>query len=54
MPAIEAALLTTAFDERSELRISRHLSQIKVNSCDIVLGSFVLCSLYFVLIHQNR
>jgi len=27
--------LTTAFDERSELRNSRHLSQIKVSSWDI-------------------
>jgi len=35
MPRIEATRLTTAFDERSELRNSRHLSQIKVSSWDI-------------------
>jgi 2-amino-4-hydroxy-6-hydroxymethyldihydropteridine diphosphokinase len=37
IPRIEATRLTTAFDERSELRNSRHLSQIKVSSWDIRL-----------------
>src|ERR1044072_6716205 len=35
MTRIEATRLTTAFDDRSELRNSRHLSQIKVSSWDI-------------------
>src|ERR1044072_8849854 len=37
MPRIEATRLTTAFEERSELRNSRHLSQIKVSSWDIMI-----------------
>ena len=38
MPRIDATLLTTAFEERSELRSKRHLSQISVRSCDIDQG----------------
>src|SRR5688572_33018134 len=49
IPSREAALLTTAFDERSELRSRRHLSQMSVSSCDILSGVYVLCSFYFVL-----
>jgi 2-amino-4-hydroxy-6-hydroxymethyldihydropteridine diphosphokinase len=33
--------LTTAFDERSELRNSRHLSQIRVRSCDMIQNAYV-------------
>jgi len=32
IPTSDATLFTTAFDERKELRNSRHLSQIKVRS----------------------
>ena len=32
---MEASLLTTALEERIELRNKVHLSQIKVRSCDI-------------------
>src|SRR5690349_3276733 len=35
MPKSVATLLTTAFDERSELRSRCHLSQMSVKSCDI-------------------
>src|SRR5689334_9669951 len=35
IPSTEATWLTTAFDERSELRSKRHFNQISVSSCDI-------------------
>src|SRR5687767_10907166 len=41
IPKTEATLLTTAFDERSELRSKRHLSQMRVKSWDIYSGSVV-------------
>jgi hypothetical protein len=40
IPKTDAALLTIAFDERSELRNSLHLSQISVKSWDIELPAF--------------